>query len=233
MFVKVVRSFSRGRHESVMTELVQSHKNVICLQHSHPVILKDGSIGMQLSYPMYDKKDLADLIIDQETHLTIEQKDSIFHTIVKAVEHCHNYNVAHLDLKPENIVMSKKIPILADFGCARLLSSLSNQHVSTSLKSMGTDGYCAPEIINEKYFSSRSDVWSLACLAYALYTEHMPPTSSEVKKDPYVLQEFFEKDQTYFPGSIYDGLIHMSHPCSGKRPYISQVSRHLQSKNLS
>jgi serine/threonine protein kinase len=64
-----------------------------------------------------------------------------FHQILDALEYLHSSRgLAHLDLKLENILISKDLKIkLCDFGFVEELRSKVQ-------KGKGTDGYKAPEI---------------------------------------------------------------------------------------
>jgi NIMA (never in mitosis gene a)-related kinase 2 len=91
---------------------------------------------------------------------------------VLALKDCHRRvennvkkPILHRDLKPGNILLDNDKNIkMADFGLAKELSSKS-QLAKTNL---GTPYYMAPEIINEKDYDEKADIWSLGCLIYQL-----------------------------------------------------------------
>ena len=91
---------------------------------------------------------------------------------VLALKECHRRiengakkPVLHRDLKPANILLDSDRNVkIADFGLAKELSSKS-QLAQTNL---GTPYYMAPEIINEKDYDEKADIWSLGCLIYEL-----------------------------------------------------------------
>ena len=93
-------------------------------------------------------------------------------TMCTCFEECHRRiengvkkPILHRDLKPANILLdSDKNVKIADFGLAKELSSKS-QLAQTNL---GTPYYMAPEIVNEKDYDEKADIWSLGCLMYEL-----------------------------------------------------------------
>ncbi len=75
--------------------------------------------------------------------------------ITNAVVILHNYNLAHLDIKPENILIRGSYAVLGDFATV--------YHVEGEKKiqkQQGTYEYCAPEM-KDCIISTKSDVYSL------------------------------------------------------------------------
>ena len=82
-------------------------------------------------------------------------------------------NVIHRDLKPDNIILSSKEPIVIDFGLATLADEPKYLFVRC-----GTPGYVAPEIINIKDMSTKSypisDIFSAGCIFYyIIFNRHL------------------------------------------------------------
>ncbi len=64
-----------------------------------------------------------------------------------AIEHMHNNNTLHRDIKPGNLFLNKWNDIkLGDFG----LSTVIDSHHGKKNMAVGTLGYAAPEILNHK-----------------------------------------------------------------------------------
>lgn len=93
--------------------------------------------------------------------------------ILDGLRRLHAMNVAHLDVKPQNIVLTAEFPDgdvkLCDFGTSRYLSR------GTDVRELfGTPDYVAPEVLNYEPIDVRTDMWSVGVLLYALLTGRSP-----------------------------------------------------------
>ena len=77
----------------------------------------------------------------------------------------HEVGVLHRDVKPSNVLMEGRNPILIDFGLARVADDPKLTHTGWLL---GTPGYLAPEILYGDDATEASDIHSWAAtVAYA------------------------------------------------------------------
>ena len=100
--------------------------------------------------------------------LTME-KTVLRKTLVRVAEallFCHRHRIVHLDVKPENIVITSTGSVkLIDFEYAR---EIPPGHARVRLTyRCGTMGYVAPEILLDGRASFSSDVWSFGCVILA------------------------------------------------------------------
>ncbi len=85
--------------------------------------------------------------------------------LAEALSEVHACGVLHRDVKPSNVLMEGRSPILIDFGLARVADDPKLTHTGWLL---GTPGYLAPEILHGQDASVASDVHSWAAtVAYA------------------------------------------------------------------
>jgi serine/threonine protein kinase len=95
--------------------------------------------------------------------------------ITKAVRHAHRRGVAHLDLKPENVLFQSveeawDVPKIADWGLSKHLL----EH-SKSIEGMSPH-YAAPEQFEDEYGAADdiTDVYQLGAVCYELFTGRPP-----------------------------------------------------------
>ena len=83
----------------------------------------------------------------------------------------HEVGVLHRDVKPSNVLMEGRTPILIDFGLARVADDPKLTHTGWLL---GTPGYLAPEILYGDDATAASDVHSWAATVAYAGTGHPP-----------------------------------------------------------
>ena len=79
--------------------------------------------------------------------------------LAAGVASVHAVGVLHRDVKPSNVLMEGRAPILIDFGLARVADDPRLTHTGWFL---GTPGYLAPEILHGDDATTASDVHSWA-----------------------------------------------------------------------
>ena len=99
-----------------------------------------------------------------EEVLTITQQ------IAEGLDFAHEEGVAHLDLKPGNVLLDKRLgAVLSDFGFARLVGQ-SSYSMTMSGGIIGTPHYIAPEMWEERRPGTPADIYALGCIVYELVT---------------------------------------------------------------
>ncbi|KIW29136.1 uncharacterized protein PV07_04972 [Cladophialophora immunda] len=101
--------------------------------------------------------------------------DSIFSHIVQGIAHMHSLEIAHMDIKVENIGISAAGAVkIFDFGSAHpILGAGGVPNLAQGIH--GTLPYLAPEILkNTPYSPAAADVWALAILYIRISTGQFP-----------------------------------------------------------
>nr|XP_033194935.1 obscurin isoform X7 [Bombus vancouverensis nearcticus] len=92
--------------------------------------------------------------------------------ILDGLQYLHWRRYCHLDIQPDNIVMSNVRSVqvkLVDMGSARLVSKLG-----TTVPKAGHPEYRAPEVYNEEPAHPQTDVWMVGVLMYVLLSGISP-----------------------------------------------------------
>lgn len=93
--------------------------------------------------------------------------------LVEGLAYLHQRNIAHLDIKPQNLVMMGTFPEcevkLCDFEISRVI--LEGTEVREIL---GTPDYVAPEILHYEPITLAADMWSVGVTTYVLLTGFSP-----------------------------------------------------------
>lgn len=156
-------------HEIAVLELAQRNHWVINL---HEVYETPTEMILVLEYAAGGE------IFDQcvaEREDAFKEKDvkRLMRQILEGVSFLHRNNVVHLDLKPQNILLTSESPLgdvrIVDFGLSRVMKN------SEELREiMGTPEYVAPEILSYDPISTATDMWSIGVLAYVMLTGVSP-----------------------------------------------------------
>ncbi|XP_076231869.1 death-associated protein kinase 1 isoform X2 [Calliopsis andreniformis] len=118
--------------------------------------------------------------------------------VLMALSHLHSHQVAHLDIKPENILLSTPPPMpsikLIDLGLSHRLVPGSEHRAL-----FGTPEFVAPEIVNYEPLSLGTDLWAVGVLTYILLSG-ASPFLGEDKQETYenVSACQYQFDNEYF-----------------------------------
>jgi len=94
-----------------------------------------------------------------------------FTQICLSVKHIHDRKILHRDIKSQNIFLTKNgLVKLGDFGIAKCLDGTLDKAKTI----VGTPYYLSPEIVNNKPYAFKSDIWSLGILLYEMCALKMP-----------------------------------------------------------
>ena len=114
--------------------------------------------------------------IQKNGPLDLEKFNEYCTQLLHAIAFLHKKGVAHLDIKPSNIMLNKYGKIkLGDFGLSRLFNENELCHSYN-----GTKLYMCPEIIFSKpYNPFKADIWAFGVTAYYFLTGHNIVRSNE------------------------------------------------------
>lgn len=132
--------------------------------------------------------------------LTVAEATNITGNIGLALRYLHEKDIAHNDIKPENVVFRKKIqkkqpydPVLIDFGTAEGVNNFRNEagtwFIMPPERIRGAKGIDPPEV-TKLIDPAKADMWSLGILLYQALTKALPfPSSIERRLTSQILND--------------------------------------------
>lgn len=151
----------------------------------HPNVVRVYDYGVRESGALYSVMELLegeDLRSRLRRHLRLPWAVAVpmIEQLANALAAAHNLGIVHRDLKPENVFLCgegvRDDVKLLDFGAATLNanSASCNQRLTGLDQLLGTPQYMSPEQADSQDTDYRTDLWSLAILAYEVLTGLSP-----------------------------------------------------------
>lgn len=151
-----------------------SHPNIINMFHTEDKQLFNfNNQTVTSSYILMEYAIYGDFL-EAVTKYKIPFHDKLlrtyFHQLIESLEYLHSHKAAHLDIKPENLLMSDKYVLkLTDFD-------LSCMEEDGEVTTKGTKNYRAPEIFSGSCVNPRAaDVYSAGIVLFLLKTRGTLP----------------------------------------------------------
>ena len=155
-----------------------------------------------------------------ETHAKV-----IFKKILEAVKYCHDRNICHLDIKPENITFNKTFePCLIDFGFANNINNENGAKIDYKYR-IGTEPFECPEMWKKiKFNGDKADIFSLGVVLIILVSGSYGFLTSK-KTDrfyKYIIENTKEAYETYWKDVVAQTKVNPSDDF--KKLYIKMVA---------
>ena len=122
-----------------------------------------------------------------ENAFTEREAAEIMREICKAIRFLHSLNIAHRDVKPENLLYTRKdhtgILKLTDFGFAKESYDCHTDTIIMSETFCGTEPYYSPQIVARKpYNAFAADVWAMGVTLFCMLNNKFPFHFGDSKK---------------------------------------------------
>lgn len=148
------------------------------LQHPHILPLHDSGGHDDLLYyvmPFVEGAQTLRSRIETAGRLPVEEAVDVALVIGGALDYAHKRGVIHRDIKPENILLSNGVPIVADFGIARVVESAGGKGMTRTGVSIGTPSYMSPEqAVGDPATDARTDVYALGAVLFEMLAGEPP-----------------------------------------------------------
>ncbi|XP_047218075.1 serine/threonine-protein kinase Nek10 isoform X3 [Girardinichthys multiradiatus] len=114
---------------------------------------------------------------DKQQTFTEDRIWNIFIQMCLALRYLHKEKrIVHRDLSPNNIMLGEKDKVtITDFGLAK-----QKQENSELTSVVGTILYSCPEVVQNKPYGEKADIWALGCILYQMATLQPPFYSSNM-----------------------------------------------------
>ncbi|KAI9208233.1 kinase-like domain-containing protein, partial [Polychytrium aggregatum] len=171
-------------------ELVDYRREIdIWKELSHPHILRllgacdksdDGTpIVPFMVSPFMPNGTLRDYVSDPDSPRPLEEKLHLLFQVASGMSYLHGKHVVHGDLKAANVLLDEaRSAVVSDFGLSRTKhTSASMDRNRTYNTIVGTEGYMAPELLDDENPSGttmKTDVYAFAITMYEALNDAQP-----------------------------------------------------------
>jgi serine/threonine protein kinase len=180
--LKVVPLASESTAHRAMREIrlnceVSEYKHVIRIHDMHPTMHK-GIVLLLISMEYAEGGSLRDWLIKNKDDFRTRQCDGVdfFMQACRGVLALHDAGIVHGDLKPENLLLTKRTLKVSDLGLSRNLHDMTTFcHEQPLVGACGTPVYMSPEQFLAAHpddVDFRSDIYSLGVILLEICHPH-------------------------------------------------------------
>jgi len=181
--VAVKKMNTNSKNPRAVLQSFQAETSIASFCHPHIVrTIAASSLDRPLSERMIimefaGSRTLRNILDNEKEVIDEERRLKFASHITMALEFIHEQDIAHLDVKPANILVdSKDVCKLGDFGCSQILDEGDENLPASPTYSYltGTFAYRAPELLKGETPTPKADIYSLGICLWQLLTREQP-----------------------------------------------------------
>ena len=175
-----VKKFHQGtKNEKAALESFEAEGSI--LHFNHPNIVRSLAVLTMLGdtrciiMEFAGERNLQSVINNSFEELDRNRRIKFSLDIATALQFAHHQGLAHLDLKPRNVLVTAEDHCkLADFGCCREVEENDKPASPTKSNLTGTYAYRAPELLKGESPSTKADIYSYGICLWQMLTREQP-----------------------------------------------------------